>query len=241
AGLDEPDAPIGMCRHCAWLAVITGNCKLADAAIERNAADAVACGFAEPHGAVTRRNGQRPAPRRDPILEFRNLALRGDAADLIGVRFREPHIAVGADQRAVGTGIRRRQGKQRDLALHGDAADLVRLFRAEPHIAVSARCDANRRCPSLGKREFSDVTVTGVEPADLRGAAFTKPQAAVRAGDADVGTALFARNFVDADRHCLHTSNAGTWTRHLRYIICRLCQSRGTASGSTLALYCRIS
>ena len=59
AGLDEPDAAVGMGDHGARLAVVTGDRKLGHLAVHGDAADAIARGFGKPQRAVAHRDGER--------------------------------------------------------------------------------------------------------------------------------------------------------------------------------------
>src|SRR3984885_7938761 len=191
----------------AGLAVGGGNRKFRDLAVHGHAADAVAGGLSEPQPAVAHRNGQRLCARRDAVGEFADASVGRDAADAAHLAFGEPDRAVGTENDAIGPRIPRRQREFGDLAARRDAADLVGGLFGEPQIAVGAGGDANRRCGSVCERKFGEGAAVGIEPADLCGAAFAEPEAAIRSLDGDVGLAVGARDFVLADgdeRSLLH-------------------------------------
>src|SRR6266550_3654427 len=65
--------------------------------------------------AIAHHDGERLGARRDAVLEFGDLAVRGDAADLAYFGFGEPDVAVGPELHGVGTGVRCRQREFGDL------------------------------------------------------------------------------------------------------------------------------
>src|SRR5689334_3067808 len=111
--------------HGAWLAVVGGNIEFTHGAIDRDAADAVAGGFAEPQSAVADDDRERLAAGRNAAFEFGDGAIRRDAADLADFRFGEPDITVRPERNAVRSRVFSRQRKFGERATRSQAADLV--------------------------------------------------------------------------------------------------------------------
>src|SRR6516164_1397388 len=76
ACLHEPNAAIWVRRHGAWLAVAAWNGKFRYFAVEADAADTIACSFAEPQHAVANRNRERSASWRDTLPKLGDFAVR---------------------------------------------------------------------------------------------------------------------------------------------------------------------
>ena len=76
ARLHEPNAAIGVRCHGAWLAVAAWNGKFRYFAVEADAADTIACRFAEPQYAVANRNRERLACWRNTLPKLADFALR---------------------------------------------------------------------------------------------------------------------------------------------------------------------
>src|SRR4029079_13020009 len=94
----------------------------------------------------------------------------------------------------VRTGIRCRQREFGNRAAGGDAAALVAGLFREPECSVWALDNADRGCIRRRQIELGERICPGIEPADLRGAAFAEPEAAVAALDRDIGLAARGRN-----------------------------------------------
>ena len=140
AGLDEPDAAVGMRDHGARLAVVASgisNSVTAPSTVMRpTRLPAASLNHSAP-SRTTIDSGLLPGVM--PLLNSVIFAVRRDAADLAHFCLREPDIAIRAERDAVRPGFR---GRHREIRSNTpawrDAADLVGAFFCANHRLPSA-------------------------------------------------------------------------------------------------------